>query len=84
MKKTSTAIIGACGEHFVAAYLSGFQLTVAMPRGGIPGFDLLVTKEKSGHAIRIQVKTGTQSTRKTKKDGEIYLWSTPYPLCQYK
>jgi len=78
MKKSSTAIIGACGEHYVAAYLSGFQLIVAMPRGGMPGFDLLVTKGKSGHAIRAQVKTGTQSTRKTREDGEIYLWSTSY------
>ena len=78
MKKTTTAIIGACGEHYVAAYLSGANLIVAMPRAGIPGFDMLVSNEKGGHAIRVQVKTGTQATRKTKEEGEIYLWSTSY------
>lgn len=80
MKKTTTAIIGACGEHYVAAYLSGFNLIVAMPRAGIPGFDMLVSNEKSGHAIRVQVKTGTQATRKTKEEGNIYLWSTSYAV----
>jgi hypothetical protein len=78
MKKTATAIIGACGEHYVAAYLSGHNLIVAMPRAGIPGFDLIVSKEKGGHSIRVQVKTGTQSTRKNKIEGHIYLWSTSY------
>ena len=78
MKKTSTAIIGACGEHYVAAYLSGHNLIVAMPRAGIPGFDLIVSNEKGGHSIRVQVKTGTQATRKTKDEGNIYLWSTSY------
>lgn len=71
-------MIGASGEHYVAAYLSGFKLIVAMPRGGIPGADLFVTNEKGGHAIRIQVKTGTASTKKDKEVGPIYLWSTSY------
>jgi hypothetical protein len=78
MKKTTNAIIGACGEHYVAAYLSGHNLIVAMPRAGIPGFDLIVSNEKGGHSIRVQVKTGTQSTRKAKDEGHIYLWSTAY------
>ncbi len=78
MTKPSTAIIGACGEHYIAAYLSGFKLIVAMPRGGIPGSDLFVTNEKGGQAIRVQVKTGTQATRNTKDEGEIYLWATSY------
>lgn len=78
MKKSATATIGACGEHYVAAYLSGQQLIVAMPRAGVPGFDMLVSTEKGGHAIRVQVKTGTQATRKTKDEGDIYLWSTSY------
>lgn len=80
MKKQSTAIKGACGEHYVAAYLSGisdFKLIVAMPRAGIPGLDLLVSNEKGGHAISIQVKTGTQATRKD-QGRKMYLWSTSY------
>ncbi len=78
MKKTATALVGASGEYYVAAYLSGFQLIVAMPRAGIPGADLFVSREKGGHALRVQVKTGTQATRKTKDEGEIYLWATSY------
>jgi len=49
-----------------------------MPRAGIPGSDLFVSKEKGGYALRVQVKTGTQATRKTKDEGEIYLWATSY------
>lgn len=77
-KRATTAIIGASGEHYVAAYLSGFKLIVAMPRAGIPGSDLFVSNEKGGHAIRVQVKTGTQATKKDKTEGEIYLWATSY------
>jgi hypothetical protein len=76
--KSGTTIVGACGEHFIAAYLSGYNLIVAMPRGGIPGSDLFVSKEKGGNPIRVQVKTGTQATRKDKYDGNIYLWATSY------
>ena len=80
MAKSDKAIIGACGEHYVAAYLSGCGLIVAMPRAGIPGCDLLVAREKGGHAIRVQVKTGTRATRKDKEVGVIYLWATSYKV----
>jgi hypothetical protein len=76
--KASTAIIGACGEHYVAGYLSGFHLIVAMPRAGIPGSDMFVSEVKGGRAIRLQVKTGTQATKRDKSAGPIYLWSTNY------
>jgi len=76
MKKTATAIVGACGEHYIAAYLSGFGLVVAMPRGGTPSCDLLVTNEKGGHAICLQVKTGRKAYENRKTEGEIYLWDT--------
>jgi hypothetical protein len=78
MNRSATSLVGASGEHYVAAYLSGFQLIVAMPRAGIPGSDLFVSREKGGHALRVQVKTGTQATRRTKDEGDIYLWSTSY------
>lgn len=80
MTKPATAITGACGEHYIAAYLSGFQLIVATPRGGIPGCDLLIANERGGHAIRVQVKTGTRSTKNDKDDGPIYLWDTSYAV----
>lgn len=75
MKRLGTATIGACGEHYVAAYLSRKELVVALPRAGVPGTDLFVAKD-DGHPIRVQVKTGTQATRKDKVEGPIYLWST--------
>lgn len=78
IKKTATAVVGASGEHYVAAYLSGSNVIVAMPRAGIPGCDLLVSNEKNGRAIRLQVKTGRQATRRTKVEGDIYLWATSY------
>jgi hypothetical protein len=50
-----------------------------MPRAGVPGLDLLISNEKGGRAIRMQVKTGTQATRNDKELGKkIYLWPTSY------
>lgn len=74
MRKTDSAIIGACGEHYVASYLSGFRLIVAMPRAGVPGSDMFVSRVNNGPALRIQVKTGTQARRKDKVEGDIFLW----------
>jgi hypothetical protein len=75
--KLATSIIGACGEHYIAAYLSGYSLIVAMPRGGIPGSDLFVSKEKGGNTIRVQVKTARTEAMKNDRDvGRIYLWRT--------
>lgn len=77
MKKAASATVGVCGEHYVAAYLSGYGLAVALPRGGNPGTDLFFASHQGGPAIRMQVKTGTDSYRKDKSIGSfIYLWST--------
>ncbi|MBE0619141.1 MAG: hypothetical protein IH605_00970 [Burkholderiales bacterium] len=76
-KKPATTITGACGEHYIAAYLSGFGLVVAIPRHGTPNFDLLVANDKGGHAICLQVKTGRKAYENRKTEGEIYLWDTP-------
>jgi hypothetical protein len=76
LKKLHSVFIGASGEHYVAGFLSRLDFIVAMPRAGIPGCDLLVSKSKSGQAVRLQVKTGTQSTRNTREVGKIYLWRT--------
>lgn len=66
---------GAIGEFYVAAYLSAHDLLVALPRAGIPGSDMFVGAVQ-GPPLRIQVKTGTRSTKKDKVEGPIYLWST--------
>ncbi len=81
MKKAASTIIGACGEYYAAAYLSGLGFVVALPRGGTPTCDLLVTNEKGGHAICLQVKTGTQAHQKTKKE-EWYAWPTSYSVIE--
>jgi hypothetical protein len=83
-KKRPTVLTGACGEHYVAGYLSGKGLIVAMPRAGIPGCDLFVSTLKSGRAVRLQVKTGTQSTRNDREEGKIYLWRTSSKVIQRK
>jgi hypothetical protein len=81
--KTETTITAACGEYFVAAYLSGYELIVALPRAGVPGCDMLVTKTKGGFALRFQVKTGTSPRNKSRKWGEMYRWSTSCTVHQH-
>jgi hypothetical protein len=79
----ATTITGACGEHYVAAYLSGCDLIVAMPRAGTPGSDLFVTREKGGSAVRVQVKTArAEALRNDKEVGRIYLWATSYSVIE--
>jgi len=71
---SSTANIGTCGEHYTAAYLSAHRFIVAMQRAGIPNADLYVSTTHDRPAVRVKVKAGTDSFRKTKQDGPIYLW----------
>lgn len=80
MKNLSSSIIGAAGEHYVAAMLSCNGLVVAMPRGGVPSTDLIVTREIGGPAVSIQVKTGTASyqNRKRKPEESYYVWDTGF------
>ncbi len=75
MNRLTTATIGAAGEYYVAAYLSRKELVVALPRAGVSGTDLFVSASNSGHPIRLQVKTGTQSISNDKNKGPIYLWA---------
>jgi hypothetical protein len=82
LAKTTSQIIGACGEHYVAAFLSRHGLLVALPRAGVKGSDLFVADADLGRPLRIQVKTGTQAYGKYK--GElIYSWDTSEPEPQH-
>lgn len=63
---TQTQLTGACGEHYVAAILSGKGYVVALPRGGSPVVDLLVSSSDGKHAITVQVKTATSAWKGTK------------------
>jgi hypothetical protein len=82
MNRNTTATLNACGEHYVAAYLSRKELIVALPSAHIPGTDLFVSAPSGGRPIRVQVKTGTQSTSNDKVEGPIYLWATSAAITQ--
>jgi hypothetical protein len=75
-QKPTKGNVGACGEFYVASLLSAYNLSVGLPRGGSARSDLFAAQESGGPALRIQVKTGTKSTKNDKEFGPIYLWST--------
>lgn len=70
-----TQSTGLCGEHYIAAYLAGLGLAVAVPRGGAARDDLFVADAKRGHPVRVQVKAARDPYGKYKGD-EICSWET--------
>lgn len=72
--KNTTAITGATGEYYVAAYLSALGLVVALPRGGVPLFDLLAADPATGKSVSLQIKTGTSPLNSPKKGKPYYAW----------
>ena len=73
--RPSTAITGAAGEFYVASYLSALGLVVALPRGGVPSSDLLVTTPEGNNTISLQVKTATKPDNSHGKYGKYLTWS---------
>jgi hypothetical protein len=78
MNDSAKTIIGASGEHFVSAMLSGLGLIVALPRGGVPTTDLIVTDQTCNHSVAVQVKTGTNPFNpvKSKPEESYFAWHT--------
>ena len=74
---SNNTITGASGEFFVAAYLSALNLVVALPRGGVPSSDLLVTTERGEKTISLQVKTAKKSFNPSKDHGDYLAWEMP-------
>ena len=74
-EKISSAIKGATGEFYVAAYLSALNLVVALPRGGVPSSDLLVTTPNGSKTISLQVKTATQPENSHRRYGDYLTWA---------
>jgi len=70
----SSVIIGAAGEFYVASYLSALGLVVALPRGGVPSSDLLVTNTDGNKTISLQIKTATQALNRSKKYDDYLTW----------
>lgn len=73
-EKLASAIKGAIGEFYVASYLSALGLVVALPRGGVPSSDLLVTTANGDKALSLQVKTATKPFNSHGKYGEYLTW----------
>jgi hypothetical protein len=79
MPKYDSTITGNCGEHYVASYLAGVEMIVAMTRAGLTGIDLMVTEPGAGRPMKIQVKT-TRGNRGKLKGREFYSWNTSYAV----
>lgn len=77
MAKLQNAILSACGEHYVASYLSGMGVVVAFTRGGTPATDLIVTSETGGRSVSLQVKAGglfSHTIYKRKPENNQWTW----------
>jgi hypothetical protein len=72
--RPNTAITGAAGEFYVASYLSALGFVVALPRGGVPSSDLLVTTPEGNNTISLQVKTATKPDNPHGKYGKYLTW----------
>lgn len=79
----STAIIGSCGEHYVAAFFAGNGLIVALPRAGTRGSDLFVGAADGGRLVRVQVKTGKDAFHSPKTEGPYYAWDTNLSVIEH-
>lgn len=56
-KRAKSQLTGTAGEHYVAFRLSKMGYVVALPRGGSPAVDLLVSNTEGTKTAAIQVKT---------------------------
>ncbi len=69
MGRTDTLIVGTAGEHYVAFRLAQLGWVVALPRGGSPAVDLLVSNMTGSRTVTIQVKTAEWAGRKRRIQG---------------
>ena len=79
MAKLPPTILCASGEHFIASYLSGTGLVVALTRRGTPTTDMIVTSEQGGRSLSLQVKTGgiySHVTSKRNPAKNYWVWRT--------
>jgi hypothetical protein len=79
MAIAKTMVRCACGEHFVASFLSGIDLVVALTRMGSPATDLFVMSEAGGKSIPLQIKTGGPDSHyvyKRKPVNNYFVWRT--------
>src|SRR5258706_4615753 len=80
--KFDPSFSAAAGEHFVAARLAAMGFMVAMPRGGSPSVDLLVSTPDGRRTLGVQVKTGKHSQYIYKRKKKPTNWSWPMGLVE--
>lgn len=78
-EKFDPSFSAAAGEHYVAARLSAMRFVVAVPRGGSPAIDILVSTPEGSRALGVQVKTG-QNARYVYKRKKKTVWIWPMGL----
>lgn len=59
MRKRSTKIVGAAGEHFVMYELLRRNFVAALTPEGVPSVDILISDLDGGHLASLQVKTAS-------------------------
>lgn len=74
MPQRPTSLTAAAGEHYVAYLLLTVGYSVALPRAGTPGFDILVSDERGTKAVGLQVKTADWARRERKKNPKDSFW----------
>ena len=75
MPAISNTLIGAAGEHLVAAQLSIRGFSVGLTRGGSRAVDLLASNADGSHSVAIQVKTSCEAREERKKLKENSHWT---------
>jgi hypothetical protein len=79
MAKRPTTMLGACGEYYVAAFLSGMGLAVALTKPLTPTTDLILKLKIGRRPVSIQVKTGgihTNVIRQKNPENDYWVWRT--------
>jgi hypothetical protein len=80
MAREGTSIVAAAGEHFVAFRLAQLGYVVAIPRGGSPAVDLLVSDRSGKNTVTIQVKTTEWAGRERGRGESRRLHEVQFPL----
>ena len=80
MARDDALLVGTAGEHFVAFRLAQLGCVVAIPRGGSPAVDLLVSNRAGTKTVTVQVKTAEWAQRYRGRGEEKRLDHLEFPL----
>ena len=80
MARKDSMQIGVAGEHYVAFRLAQQGFIVAIPRGGSPTVDLLVSNVDGDRTIALQVKTTEWAERTRGRGSNKCIHHFEFPL----